>query len=92
MTRLSRRSPKSTMDGMSTRTIEVDFHLKADTEHTFGLLEDLRPLGPIESGQRVLATDGEVTHWAIVDGSDDNGSLLLRVLWDEAVRPDGDEG
>ncbi len=75
-----------TMGGMSTPIIEVDFQLKADDEHTYGLLDELVPAGLVTLGQRLLATDGEVTHWVRVDGIDqEHGSLLLRVLWDERV-------
>jgi len=71
---------------MSTPTIEVDFHLKADEQHTYGLLAEVKPASPVSVGMHLLATDGEVTHWALVDGIDEeHGSMLLRVLWDEQV-------
>jgi hypothetical protein len=75
------------MECMSTPIIEVDFHLKADEEHTYGLLSDVKPTGPVAVGQHLLATDGEVSHLALVDRIDDeHGTLLLRVLWDERIR------
>ncbi|MHB8274613.1 MAG: hypothetical protein ACYDC9_07615 [Dermatophilaceae bacterium] len=71
---------------MSPAIIEVDFHLMADVEHTYGLLDEISPPCPVSIGQRLLATDGEVTHWARVDEIDEeHGSLLLAVLWDELV-------
>lgn len=73
------------MDGMTTTTIEVDFHLKADSEHTYGLADEIFSPGPVEVGQRLLATDGDVTHWAVLDALDRRGALLLRVLWNETV-------
>jgi hypothetical protein len=68
---------------VSTRTAAVDFHLKADAEHTWALPDEVRPAGPVRVGQRLLATDGDVTRWAVVDSIDARGSLLLRVLWAE---------
>ena len=74
------------MGGVGAPTIEVDFHLKADAEHTYGLLDEISPTVQVTIGQRLLATDGEVTHWARVDDIDEeHGSLLLHVLWDEQV-------
>jgi hypothetical protein len=71
---------------MGTPTVTVDFQLQPDTEHTYGLLEELTPAEQVAVGQLVLATDGEVTHWARVDEIDSaHGSLLLQVLWDEPV-------
>lgn len=64
--------------------IRVDFHLRADPEHTYGLMDDLQPRGPVSVGQRLLASDGEVRHWVVVDAIDrEHAALLLRVLWDE---------
>ena len=86
MTSLSPTSTCVTMEHMSTPTIEVDFHLKADEEHTYGLLAEVKPTSPVSVGQHLLATDGEVTHLALVDAIDEEqGTLLLRVLWDERI-------
>ena len=66
-------------------TVEVDFHLTPDGEHTAAFIEDLggRSVTP---GQRLVATDGDVSHWAVVDAVDNvSGLLSLRILWDEAV-------
>ena len=68
---------------MSIRTIEVDFHLKADADHTFGLLDEIRPPGPVEVGQRLKATDGEVTRWAGSLTAPTNRVPLCCVLWTE---------
>jgi hypothetical protein len=69
-----------------TAVIEVDFHLMADVEHTYGLLDEISPPSPVSLGQRLLATDGEVTHWARIDEIDEErGTLLLSVLWNERV-------
>lgn len=74
------------MDSMSAPTIEVDFHLKADEEHTYGLIAEVKPTSSVWVGQHLLATDGEVTHMARVDEIDEErGTLLLRVLWDERI-------
>lgn len=62
---------------MAATRVEVDFHLKADDEHTYALVEELSPAGRVTVGQRLLATDGDATHWARVDRVDDeHGSLL----------------
>lgn len=86
MTSLSPQARSGTMSGMDAPIVEVDFHLKADHDHTYGLLAEVRPARQMRIGQRLLATDGDVTHWACVDEIDEEqGSMLLRVLWDEPV-------
>lgn len=86
MTSLSPTPGDGIISNMSVPTIEVDFQLQADAEHTYGLLAEMTPAAAVSVGQRVLATDGDVTHWACIDAIDDaHGSLLLRVLWDEPV-------
>ena len=74
------------MKDMETQTkVEVDFHLTPDGEHTAALIEDLGGRSVVP-GQRLIATDGDVSHWAVVDTIDNaNGLLSLRILWDEAV-------
>lgn len=69
---------------MTTPTVKVAFHLKADAEHTWALPDEVRPAGPVRVGQRLLATDGDITRWALVDSIDARGCLLLRVLWGQA--------
>lgn len=74
------------MDEHRIARVEVDFHMKADAAHTYALQTDVRSITPLAVGDRVLASDGEVTHWARVDAIDGaRGTLLLRVLWDEAT-------
>ena len=86
MTSLSPKPGSGIIVAMGAPTITVDFHLQPDVDRTYGLLEELTPADPVAVGQRVLATDGDVTHWARIDAIDTaHGSLLLHVLWDEPV-------
>jgi hypothetical protein len=65
--------------------LKVDFHLIPDGEHTAAGIEDLGGQR-VEVGQRLVATDGDLSRWAIVDAIDNaRGLLSLRILWDEAA-------
>jgi hypothetical protein len=73
---------------MSSITVRVDFHLRVDEGPTLALLRDIVTGDVPVQDQRVVATDGEVSRWAIVTAVDVmDGTMLLAVHWDEPVNP-----
>ena len=71
---------------MTSVTVGVDFHLRADEENNLALLRDVIAGDVPVRGRRVVATDGEESLWTIVTAVDvKEGTMLLALRWDEPV-------
>ena len=76
---------------MDVVTVEVDFNFSLDGEHTPASFRRTSDPDRLQIGQRVHATDGEDTYWAVVTDLDrDRRRLELFVYFDEPVRRGGD--
>ncbi len=85
MTKLQIPALTRTMRSMNPKAIvQVDFHLCPDGQHTLALASDVTPGAVLAAGDVVAATDGDVTHLAVVDSLTDNVVSLV-ILWDATV-------
>jgi hypothetical protein len=71
---------------MTSVTVGVDFQHRADEENNLALLRDVIAGDVPVRGQRVVATDGEESLWAIVTAVEvKDGTMLLALRWDQPV-------